>query len=207
VNGNAFSKQSPRPRVRNLVRKSNSIRKYNLNCMRKIILLSWLLCLTLYGAGCKSAIEAEADAKFDEWFNKSFAKCGDDYFASFNNEVVSIYVSRFGMSANKGVIQFRNLKHNRLEDQPVTSTEKLNGIEWHGYWVLKPNQWRYYDGQKWSEWSDMLIVYSDNLSKSLNDLLDRPNSPMAVQFIRENGTWSGAHGFWTKPSCSEFPTL
>lgn len=133
-----------------------------------------------------------------------FVRCGDDHFAKFGNGPTSIYVTEYGTSAKAGLMEFKNLSF-VIETKPVNDTEKLNGTEWNGSVLLKYTQWRYHNGEKWSAWSDMLLVYSDDLSKTVNKLLDRPNSPLFVDLQKAKGEWSGLGTYWRRVPCSELP--
>jgi hypothetical protein len=175
--------------------------------MLKLILLISVIILFLFSSSCglgKSAVRREAEAKAQAWFDESFTKCGDDRFSNFGNDIATIYVTKFGSSEHRGLMQFKNLSYEIVET-PLTDTDKLNGREWDGDIVLKNTQWRYHDGKKWSEWSDMLIIFSDELSKATNALIKKPNTPLLVSLEKSKGEWSGLGTYWRKAPCSQLP--
>jgi hypothetical protein len=149
-------------------------------------------------------LQSEAESQAQAWFDKGFVKCGEDYFSNFDNELSPIYVSKYGSSRKKGLFQFKNLSYS-LKENPVTSTEKLNGIEWKGLIATRYTQFRYHDGKTWSPWEDMLIQFSDGSMKEIYEALNEPNSPMFSPIEKGTRGWVGIRGHWRKPSCSELP--
>jgi hypothetical protein len=177
--------------------------------MRKQVFIFALVVVSILSASCKagslkSGLQSEAESHAHAWFDRGFIKCGEDYFSNFDNDFSAIYVSKYGLSRKKGLFQFKNLSYSLKED-PVTSTEKLNGIEWKGTIASRYTQFRYYDGKTWSPWEDVLIQFSDELMKGISDVLNEPNSPMFSPLEKGTRGWVGITGHWKKPSCSELP--
>ena len=170
-------------------------------------LVSLLLVLALLAISCKSKSEAHREAQ--AWFNDSFVKCGEDYFAKYEQPMkgmAPLYVHEYGITVDSAIFQFKNLSLS-FEDQEITSTEKLNGIEAKGKGFVRYSQFRYYEDSKWSSWADMPLIFAGQLMESLNKLTDRPNSPMFINLQKDKTGWDGKSSLWKKVSCAELPTL
>lgn len=90
--------------------------------------ISFLLAVSLFlGASCTRFHQTEEESVVQDWFDKSFAQCGTDHFARYDNEYVEIYLNKYGNSSKKTLVEFKKLKY-ELEVRPVTSTEKF---KWH----------------------------------------------------------------------------
>jgi hypothetical protein len=168
----------------------------------------WCLILVLASllASCTPFRKTEEESVVQDWFDKAFAKCGTDHFARYDNEYAEIYLNKYGSSATKTLIEFKNLTY-KLERRTVTSTEQLNGVQSKSEVVLKYTQFRYHDGTKWSPWEDIPIVFKGEMMKALNDLLERPNSPLYLGPEKSKGQWSGFPTYWTKMPCAEIPGI
>jgi len=173
----------------------------------QLVGISFLLAFALsLGVSCTRLRKTEEESVVQDWFDKSFARCGTDHFARYENDYVEIYLNKYGSSSKKTLVEFKNLTY-ELEVRPVTSTERLNGVESKSEVVLKYSQFRYHDGSKWSPWQDITIVFKGEMMKALNDLLERPNSPLYVGPEKSKGKWTGFPSYWTKVSCAELPAL
>ena len=173
--------------------------------LKAILLLGGLLVI-----GCKSLrSQSEAKQEAQAWFDSSFTKCGEDYFAKYAQPVKGmgeLYVNKYGTEVGSAVFQFKNLSLS-FEDQQVTETEKLNGVDAKGHGFVQYTQFRYHDGTKWSYWEDMPLIFSGKLVQSLNKLTDRPNSPMYIGLEKNRNGWEGKSSIWKRVSCSELPPL
>lgn len=185
--------------------------------MRKVVILSLVLLVT---QACRSVSVSEAAQQGQGWFDKSFTKCGGDYFARYaasdkidedqkkresRLRLTALNVSEFG-TVKEGVFQFKNITFN-VEDKPVTATEKLNGLEAKAVGSIRYTQFRYYDGEKWSLWNDIPLTYSSELMEMATKMLGVPNSPMFVTVERSKGKWGVNLGHWTNVACSDLPSL
>ena len=171
--------------------------------MRRLVLILYLFTFSL---SCTSWKQNEGANQVKIWFEAGFVKCGEDYFTHYKNEYAEIYVSEYGNSTKDALFQFKNLSY-RVDKMPMTDTEKLNGMEWKGVGVLTYTQFRYYDGQKWWPWEDIPIGFRGQLMESLNAITKRVNSPLFVYPEKSKGKWAGFPTYFSKPNCSDLPSL
>jgi hypothetical protein len=164
----------------------------------------------LFVIACKSlAPQSETKRQAQAWFDSSFTKCGEDYFAKYAQPVQGmggLYVNKYGAEVQSAIFEFKHLSL-MFEDQPVTETEKLNGVEAKGHGFVQYSQFRYHDGTKWSYWEDVPLIFSGKMMQSLNKLTERPNSPMYIGLEKNRDGWSGKSTIWQQVSCSELPSL
>jgi hypothetical protein len=78
----------------------------------QLVGISFFLAFSLsLGASCTRLRKTEEESVVQDWFDKSFAQCGTDHFARYDNEYVEIYLNKYGSSSKKTLVEFKNLKY------------------------------------------------------------------------------------------------
>ncbi len=186
------------------------------------ILSLLIFTILLFSEACslfKSATRREAEQQAQTWWDSTFVKCGNDYYAMYEGRSLVVGVLP-NATIKKGFIQFKNLSY-KLEEETLPETARLNGVEWRGN-ILIPvdTSFRYYgldsskEEKKWSSWRSEPLIYAPDLFDKVADLgakysgteASPPKSPQIIYFSKFKGQWKtpSNEGF-KKPDCSEIP--
>jgi hypothetical protein len=171
-----------------------------MNTTRRIVVALWLL--TLFSFSCttshKSEIDREAEREAQEWWDKTVAKCGEDYYL-FNEwiEMDNLRSARVESDIKKkALFQFKNADLN-LRPSPVIEADRLNGYEWKGRAEVMASSYRRYDEKsgRWESWSEGVPKFPNPMTGERNTL--------GIYLAKYKGNWEAtAH---TKPDCAQIP--
>lgn len=122
--------------------------------------------LLLLIVGCQIGIEREAQAKAEQFWNTKITKCGDSYFTRLDEEIIEL----------KGV-------NYELLTQPISQSDKLNGIEFNGTTILTATSRRVYSRNQWGAWGEG-PKYKDEMG------IYWPYKSVIASVMKKNGQWA-----------------
>ena len=98
-----------------------------------------LLNLLLFIAGCQIGIEREAQTEAEKFWDTKITKCGNSYFTS--------------TKWDKEIIELKDVSYELLTE-PISQSDKLNGIEFNGTTILIASSRRIYRHNQWGDWGE-----------------------------------------------------
>lgn len=143
----------------------------------------------------KSQLRSEAEARAQNWWTESVARCGDYNY-------LRVQWSDFFMNnlvERDALFQFKP-SFASVKEKTLTEADKLNGFEWEGTIQIPVVAHRYYDFRlnKWIGWLDGAPMYEVSV------LRPEPTPILGTRFYKVKGKWS-IDGKFIRPNCAELP--